>query len=641
MMQQQGMGGNPMQSQMGMGGYNPNYYNQSMNTPFSMQQQQQQQYSQGNFPPGSMGMGGAYGANQPYRYGMPQNSGGYGGGYGQYGMMPGHGGPNGQYSEQFSQYNAQQGYGNNSGMMYGAGGYNQRMMGGNDMMGQPIPPHFRQQQAAMMQQQQMMGSGGQSPLMGMMGGIGQPRISPSAMHKPMPGVGLVSPSVGNNQGNNRPQTTPLVSPQSHPSMTEQSPASSMHNQPLTPSNFGGPHTPQSCNPMTPMGMGMSSPMTPHGQNPLHQPVHQNQMGYQQQNMMSPMPQDDLCTNAIRSPCASSASNLRKIRRPSKSSYREDMLSPKNDYRDDDGTARLADFGELMKEEEGAANDMDDPYNQQNDYSDSKMDMDIKYEVPSPPQQQQVPQPSPVPQQPPTPQQYQQPPTPQQYQQPPTPQQYQQPATPKQPPTPQPPAPVIKEEIIIKEEVVKVEPKVEPKIEPKIEPKVEEVAVVVKVEEEPPAPLYTARWGELDEKVLKHIFSYCVVNDGSVPFLVRASRVCTSWHKASQDVKLWTHLDLSQGRLKEKYRNDKKLEWFLKKYPHAIEVKLGGWKNSVCTSTLKLIASVCPDVISLGLSGCLKLTNEDVKIIGDSFSKLERIDLSGVSVNYILSFLDCA
>jgi len=37
-------------------------------------------------------------------------------------------------------------------------------------------------------------------------------------------------------------------------------------------------------------------------------------------------------------------------------------------------------------------------------------------------------------------------------------------------------------------------------------------------------------------------------------------------------------------------------------------------------------------ISFGLSGCSKLTNEDMKVIADSFPKLERIDLSGVSVN---------
>ena len=129
-----------------------------------------------------------------------------------------------------------------------------------------------------------------------------------------------------------------------------------------------------------------------------------------------------------------------------------------------------------------------------------------------------------------------------------------------------------------------------------------------------------------------------MNDGSVPFLVRASRVCSSWHKASQDVSLWTHLDLSQGRLKEKYRNDKKLEWFLKKYPNALEVKLGGWKNAVATSTLRLVANHCPNLVSFGLSGCLKLTNEDLKIVGDSFPKLERIDLSGVSVSSSLELI---
>jgi hypothetical protein len=210
-------------------------------------------------------------------------------------------------------------------------------------------------------------------------------------------------------------------------------------------------------------------------------------------------------------------------------------------------------------------------------------------------------------------------------------------------SPQQPTPTvikspIKEEVIVKEEkpvVVKVEPPPPP---PKVEPviKIEEPEPEPVKVEEPPAPIYTARWGELEEKVLKRIFSFCVVNDGSVPFLVRASRVCSSWHKASQDVKLWTHLDLSQGRLKEKYRNDKKLEWFLKKYPHVLEVKLGGWKNSVGTSTLRLIATHCPNLISIGLSGCLKLTNEDLKVVGDSFPKLERIDLSGVSVILKLS-----
>jgi hypothetical protein len=166
------------------------------------------------------------------------------------------------------------------------------------------------------------------------------------------------------------------------------------------------------------------------------------------------------------------------------------------------------------------------------------------------------------------------------------------------------------------------------------------------EEEPevkkePEPVFEARWEEIDEKVWKRVFQYCSYNDGSVPFLVRAQRVCKKWQKvATSDPNLWTHLDLSQGRgFRERYRNDKKLEWFLKKYGNVQELKLGGWKNSVSTATIKIVAQYCPNLISIGLCGCFKLTNEDLKLIGDSFPKLERIDLSGVSVslkNHVLS-----
>lgn len=174
--------------------------------------------------------------------------------------------------------------------------------------------------------------------------------------------------------------------------------------------------------------------------------------------------------------------------------------------------------------------------------------------------------------------------------------------------------------------LKVEPIVP--IMPEIKAAPAEVKPKVEVEE----PKFEARWAELDEKLWKRIFRYCSYNDGSVPFLVRAQRVCKKWKDvASSDPGLWTHLDLSQGRgFKERYRNDKKLEWFLKKYGNVQELKLGGWKNAVGPSTIKVISQYCPNLISIGLCGCFKLTNEDLKLIGDSFPKLERIDLSGVS-----------
>ena len=170
----------------------------------------------------------------------------------------------------------------------------------------------------------------------------------------------------------------------------------------------------------------------------------------------------------------------------------------------------------------------------------------------------------------------------------------------------------------------VKPDPEPKLEPEPLVKQEEEPVVVKEE-----PKFEARWDELPEKALHRIFWHCVRNESSNGFLTKAQQLSTAWRDASMDPSLWTHLDLFS--LKEKHRNDKKVELLLKKYPQVTELKLNGWKNAVGTSTLKIVASNCPGLTSLGLSGCFKLSNEDMKLIGDSFEKLKRIDLSNVSV----------
>lgn len=335
------------------------YYNQGMNNSFNMQSQQNQ-YQQGNFPVGGMSMSGpTFGGSNPYRYANPHNGSGYNGYTNQYGGMMNVSGQNANaqfQDQQFNnQFNCHQQFGNNmmfgsnNGMTSGGPGFGNRMTSNNEMMSQPVPPNFRHQQQ-MMQPQPVMNQLNHGNMMGnvmnsmplMSGNIGQPRISPSSMHKPMPGVGLVSPSVPNRQ-----QQTPLVSPQSLHSMSEHSPASSMHNQPLTPgNNFGGPTTPQSVNPMTPMGMGMTSPMTPAGQNHIHPNVNQSSIGFQQ-NMMSPLSADDL--SALRSPSAS-ASNLRKVRRPSKAYKDGGPVTPKPEYDEENLNAdRLGDFGDLVKD----------------------------------------------------------------------------------------------------------------------------------------------------------------------------------------------------------------------------------------------------------------------------------------------------
>ena len=191
-----------------------------------------------------------------------------------------------------------------------------------------------------------------------------------------------------------------------------------------------------------------------------------------------------------------------------------------------------------------------------------------------------------------------------------------PSKPKgEPPSPQPP-PQVKEEI---------KPDPEPFV-PAV--KKEEPEPEVKKEE----PKFEARWEELPEKVLQRVFGFCVANESANTFLLKAAQVSTKWRDATSDPKLWTHLDLSVSFLKEKHRNDKKVEFLLKKYKHCVELKLNGWKNAVSTSTLKIIAANCPGLVSLGLSGCFKLSNEDMKLIGDSFGSLKRIDLSNVSAS---------
>ena len=58
------------------------------------------------------------------------------------------------------------------------------------------------------------------------------------------------------------------------------------------------------------------------------------------------------------------------------------------------------------------------------------------------------------------------------------------------------------------------------------------------------------------------------------------------------------------------------------------------------STLRMLATTCPNLVSLSLASCYKLTNEDLKYIGDSFTKLERLDLGNVSVSEGFCFLNC-
>lgn len=201
--------------------------------------------------------------------------------------------------------------------------------------------------------------------------------------------------------------------------------------------------------------------------------------------------------------------------------------------------------------------------------------------------------------------------------------------------------------------VKSEPVPFIKKEPDLSPKPDVKRELV-LEEEPkpssppprtrtPDPPKEEKWGEdgefgMPEKALELIFSYVCHTEGCLPFLPSAMRVCKLWNKVAMNPALWTHANLGLA-VKEKSRTEKKLEWILKnKFPNAIHVDVTSWKAVMSTPALKIIAANCPKITGLGLSNCVKLNFEDIRIVPSLFPLLERIDLSLVSVNIIFVYL---
>uniref|UniRef100_A0A0K2TVP2 F-box domain-containing protein n=1 Tax=Lepeophtheirus salmonis TaxID=72036 RepID=A0A0K2TVP2_LEPSM len=385
------------------------------------------------------------------------------------------------------------------------------------------------------------------------------------MHMPMPGVGL--PRVSPSLGGqSRSSATPLVSP----SPSDHSPASN-HN-PLTPASNYGPTTPQSCGrPQTPQHSQTPSVVPPA---PLASPI--TPVGPKTpQSVGFPLSNNPPSSSAANTPLPSLGKQ-----QPSPLSNESDLKSPLANMKSPSGgtssNLRKIRRPSKQKEEEGPLS------NKESTYSTSLQNS---------------------------------------------------PAAPVKTFTPSSPA--IKSELDLPLKTTspphpthtETPGGVKKEIKSPKSPKHDVIKEEIKEEVEKSG--FVARWADLDNKILKKIFSYGIVKDGS-SFMVRVSRVCSSWFKAAIDPDIWTHLDFSAGKLKEKYRNDKKLEIFLKKFPNVRELKCGNWRNSVSSSTLKIIAANCPKIVSLSFNGCFKLTNEDLKFIGDNFEHLERLDLSSVS-----------
>jgi len=87
---------------------------------------------------------------------------------------------------------------------------------------------------------------------------------------------------------------------------------------------------------------------------------------------------------------------------------------------------------------------------------------------------------------------------------------------------------------------------------------------------------SSSWGTaLPLSLLRRILGLVVVTEGAIPFLVRASRVSRLWREATLDPGLWTSIDLSTGKVKDKYRSERNLIYFLEnKFSEARTLNLG-------------------------------------------------------------------
>ncbi|CAL8143703.1 unnamed protein product [Orchesella dallaii] len=143
------------------------------------------------------------------------------------------------------------------------------------------------------------------------------------------------------------------------------------------------------------------------------------------------------------------------------------------------------------------------------------------------------------------------------------------------------------------------------------------------------------WGDnLPENVLENIFSQGISDEGCIPFLVRVSKVSRLWRKVASNPKMWTHVDLSSSRVKDVYRSERNLVYFLEnRFFHAKHLNLGGWSSALTNGAIDVLVRCCKDLESLGLSSCQKLTGPNLKTITESCKCLQRLDLSTVSTTY--------
>ncbi|XP_028819428.1 F-box/LRR-repeat protein 6 [Denticeps clupeoides] len=161
---------------------------------------------------------------------------------------------------------------------------------------------------------------------------------------------------------------------------------------------------------------------------------------------------------------------------------------------------------------------------------------------------------------------------------------------------------------------------------------------------------TDRWGRrMPVEVLVEVFRLVVGQDGAVPFLCRAGRVCRLWRDAASNPVLWRavtvgHCWTEPGKVQlqsteAKIRNT--VHWLAENRFSQLRVfSLCHWKKHV-DYVVQVVSESCPHLNSLKLSHCSGVTEKAFQSIGSHCKSFESIDVQHTEVqgDALVTFLE--
>ncbi|XP_038209514.1 F-box/LRR-repeat protein 6, partial [Zerene cesonia] len=135
---------------------------------------------------------------------------------------------------------------------------------------------------------------------------------------------------------------------------------------------------------------------------------------------------------------------------------------------------------------------------------------------------------------------------------------------------------------------------------------------------------------MPEEILMKIFEYVVIQQGTLPAIVRLSSVCKFWYSVSCKPEFWRNVDLAQYTV-DKCKTDYKLVWLLEnRLSQCQSLNIAQWDVCNVTWVLTCLVDYCPDLVELGVAGWSRITPEQLFDLIQGLPKLQRIDLSSLS-----------